>query len=112
MERRIRETVAAIPPGCVANYGQIADLAGWPRRARFVARVLRRAPVELRLPWHRVLRSDGRIAFPRGSAPYQKQRDRLRAEGVPCVSGRVDMVRYRWQPGLADLLFQPRVDDG
>ena len=107
MEQRIRETVAAIPSGCVASYGQVAELAGWPRRARFVAQALRRAPPKLQLPWHRVLRADGRIAFPRDSAPFREQRRRLRAEGVTIVGGRVNMTSYRWKPELAELLFQP-----
>ena len=107
MARRIRETVAAIPPGKVASYGQLAELAGWPRRARFVARVLRETEAETPLPWHRVIRSDGRIAFPKGSAAFRRQRERLLAEGVSVLAGRVDMKRYRWQPDLPELLFQP-----
>jgi methylated-DNA-protein-cysteine methyltransferase related protein len=34
------------------------------------------------LPWHRVLRSDGRIAFPIGSEGFAEQSARLRREGV------------------------------
>ena len=41
------------------------------------------------LPWHRVLRSDGRIALPAGSDGFREQCARLRAEGVAVVNGRV-----------------------
>ena len=41
------------------------------------------------LPWHRVLRSDGRIAFPEGSEGFDEQVQRLRAEGVRVEAGRV-----------------------
>ena len=41
------------------------------------------------LPWHRILRSDGRIAFPPGSTGYLEQAQRLRAEGVEVCNGRV-----------------------
>ncbi|MDH3861262.1 MAG: MGMT family protein, partial [Gammaproteobacteria bacterium] len=34
--RRIWETIQDIPRGCVANYGQIAEIAGIPRGARQV----------------------------------------------------------------------------
>ncbi len=107
MARRIRETVAAIPLGKVASYGQVAELAGWPRRARYVARVLGQTPAAARLPWHRVVRADGRIAFVEGSEPFEKQRGRLEAEGVAVLGGRISMRRYRWQPDLSELLFQP-----
>ncbi len=41
------------------------------------------------LPWHRVVRADGRIAFPPDSAQYAEQCGRLRAEGVRVEGGRV-----------------------
>ena len=44
-----------------------------------------------KLPWHRVLRSDGRIAFPEGSKNFREQSQRLRAEGVVVSNGRVRM---------------------
>ena len=43
------------------------------------------------LPWHRVLRSDGRIAMEEGSAGWREQSQRLRAEGVRVENGRVRM---------------------
>lgn len=107
MARRIRETVAAIPLGKVASYGQVAELAGWPRRARYVARVLGQTPAAAQLPWHRVVRADGRIAFVKGSKAFEKQRGRLEAEGVAVLGGRISMRQYRWQPDLSELLFQP-----
>ena len=85
---RILAAVRAIPRGQVAGYGQIARRAGLPRRARLVARVLSQNS-DPALPWHRVLRSDGRIAFPEGSTGYREQCQRLRAEGVAVVGGRV-----------------------
>lgn len=41
------------------------------------------------LPWHRVVRADGRIAFPEGSRQRIEQCQRLRAEGVRVEGGRV-----------------------
>lgn len=102
---RIEATVASIPHGCVASYGQIADVAGLPGRARMVGRVLRDAPAERGLPWHRVLRADGRIAFPPGSDAGHRQRERLAAEGVLVRNGRVDLKRYAW--GLDAMLWGP-----
>lgn len=85
---RILEVIHAIPAGEVAGYGEVARRAGLPGRARLVARVLS-GNEDPQLPWHRVLRSDGRIALPEGSAGYREQCQRLRAEGVQVMQGRV-----------------------
>ena len=91
-ESRILAAIRDLPHGRVAGYGQIAHRAGLPGRARLVARILSRGDEE-GLPWHRVLRSDGRIAFPEGSRGYREQSRRLRAEGVVVENGRVRMPR-------------------
>jgi methylated-DNA-protein-cysteine methyltransferase-like protein len=91
---RIRTAIRAIPVGEVAGYGEIARRAGLPGRARMVARVLSEA-ADAGLPWHRVLRADGRIAFPAGSEGFVEQAARLRAEGVDVVNGRVAGHRPR-----------------
>lgn len=85
---RILAAIRAVPSGQVAGYGEIARRAGLPGRARLVARLLAGNDDPL-LPWHRVLRSDGRIAFPPGHPHYQEQQQRLRAEGVDVRDGRV-----------------------
>ncbi len=105
--RRLWETIRDIPPGCVASYGQIADIAGIPRGARQTAYALRTAPRELALPWHRVIQASGKSAFDRKSRHFRRQRDRLSEEGVPMVNGKVDMAKYRWQPDLDELLWKP-----
>jgi methylated-DNA-protein-cysteine methyltransferase-like protein len=86
--RRIHAAIRAVPAGEVAGYGEIARRAGLPGRARLVARLLS-GNDDATLPWHRVLRSDGRIAFPRDSEGFREQSARLRAEGVRVVDGRV-----------------------
>ena len=87
---RILAAIRAVPAGSVAGYGHIARRAGLPGRARLVARVLRDHG-DPELPWHRIVRSDGRIAFPDGSPGLAEQARRLRAEGVTVTRGRVRM---------------------
>ena len=89
---RILAVVRAIPRGQVAGYGDVARRAGLPGRARLAAKVLS-GNTDPALPWHRVLRSDGRIAFPEGSRGYREQSQRLRAEGVKVERGRVHMPK-------------------
>ncbi|MDQ3288502.1 MAG: MGMT family protein [Pseudomonadota bacterium] len=103
--KRIREQIRAIPRGCVAGYGEIARRSGLPGRARMVARLLS-GNEDPELPWHRVVRSDGSIAFPEGSAEFIEQCKRLRAEGLRVERGRVRNVRViqtldarLWGPG-------------
>ena len=105
--RRIWETILEIPQGAVANYGQIAEIAGIPRGARQVGFALRHAPGGMELPWHRVLTSSGKSAFDPGSRHFRMQRDRLADEGVPMINGKVNMDKYRWAPALDELLWKP-----
>ncbi|MBP6596213.1 MAG: MGMT family protein [Arenimonas sp.] len=101
--------VRAIAPGDVAGYGEVARRAGLPGRARLVAKLLSMGD-EPGLPWHRVLRSDGRIAFPEGSASFDEQVQRLRAEGVRVEGGRVRGQRAA--PTLDEMLWAPQADRG
>jgi methylated-DNA-protein-cysteine methyltransferase-like protein len=94
---RILAAVRAIPRGEVASYGEIARRAGLPRRARLVARVLGHND-DPALPWHRVVRSDGRVAFAEGSQAWLEQCARLRGEGVTVERGRVSQMHK--QPSL------------
>lgn len=103
--QRILAAIRAIPRGQVSAYGEVARRAGLPGRARLVARVLGDND-DVDLPWHRVLRSDGRIALPEGSDGWHEQARRLRDEGVEVVAGRVRMPRAErsldarvWGPG-------------
>ena len=105
--KRIWATVCDIPEGLVASYGQVAEIAGFPRGARQVGYALRQLPPGTAVPWHRVLQTSGRIAFTKGSDAYNEQSRRLMMEGVPILEGRVDMNHYRWQPDLDELLWKP-----
>src|SRR5690606_12201954 len=96
---RILAAVRAIPRGQVAGYGEVACRAGLPGRARLAARGLS-LNTDPALPWHRVLRSDGRIALPEGSAGYREQSPRLRAEGLRAARGRAAVPIPRC-PGTA-----------
>ncbi|QBB69958.1 cysteine methyltransferase [Pseudolysobacter antarcticus] len=107
-QRKIVKIILSIPRGRVASYGDIAARAGQTGRARLVGRLLRIAPEEMKLPWHRVLRSDGRSAFTEGSASYLEQLRRWKSEGVAHKNGKVDLARFGWQSDLDAQLWGPR----
>ncbi len=90
--RVIWRTVEQIPAGQVATYGQIADRAGLGRGARRVGRALRELPANSEVPWHRVIRAGGHIAFPAGSEAFDRQRSRLEREGVSLLKSRIDLA--------------------
>jgi len=88
--------VRRIPPGRVATYGDIAELAGHPRAARAVGNVMR-ACGRRDVPCHRVIAAGGRIGGYGGSETLK--RALLLAEGVPVSGSRVrDLERVRWKP--------------
>ena len=80
-----------IPPGRVVTYGQVARLAGSPRAARQVVRILHTMSEKHQLPWHRVVNAKGEIAVPDDES-REVQRMLLESEEVEFLSdGRVDL---------------------
>jgi methylated-DNA-protein-cysteine methyltransferase-like protein len=87
-----------IPKGRVATYGMVATLAGSPRAARQVVRVLNVAWEKEGLPWHRLISREGRIALKPGQG-FEMQKAMLKAEGVAVgPGGEIDLGKYLWKP--------------
>lgn len=65
---RVRATVAAVPPGQVISYGEIAKVVGLgPRQAgRMVGRIAEE------IPWWRVVYADGSPATCRGNTAHDR----------------------------------------
>jgi methylated-DNA-protein-cysteine methyltransferase-like protein len=107
---KIWRTVQLIPKGNVACYGQIADLAGLPGRARLVGKCLGFAPSDgvdgKPVPWFRVINAAGKISFPVGSEHFERQKSHLQEEQVVVIGARIKLKEYQWQPDLAELLFK------
>ena len=84
----VRALVAAVPPGRVTTYGDIACAAGLSS-ARIVGWIMRTDSSDL--PWHRVITASGK------PAPHlaSRQLERLRAEEVLADDGRVPLRQYR-----------------
>lgn len=79
---RVVAVVNALESGEVVTYGEVAAQAGYPGAARAVGTLLRKTPD---LPWWRVIAASGRLL--RGAET--EQAERLRAEGVTVVAGKV-----------------------
>jgi methylated-DNA-protein-cysteine methyltransferase-like protein len=106
-ERPFREavlaTVAQVPRGAVASYGQIAWMVGYPRRPRQVGMVLSSLPEGTDLPWHRIVNARGYVPSKGRWWGAMLQIERLRAEGVEVDDlGNLDLNRYLWRPAPPD----------
>jgi methylated-DNA-protein-cysteine methyltransferase-like protein len=95
--QRALEAIKRIPKGKVATYGLIAMMAGDPRGARQVVRVLTTQWKKYDLPWHRVINSKGTISLT--GEGYRIQRQMLEKEGIQFdPSDKVDFERFLWKP--------------
>jgi len=78
-QKRVYEVVRKIPKGKVMTYKTVAKLAGFPRAWQAVGNVLSKNR-DLKIPCHRVIRSDGKLGgYNRG---VKKKRELLKKEGV------------------------------
>lgn len=78
--QKIIEQILAVPKGKVSSYRDVAARAGLVNGARQTVWVLRSMSEKHKLPWHRIIRSDGTIALKFESG--QLQTTLLKAEGV------------------------------
>ena len=96
--RQVIKYIQSIPPGKVATYGQIAELAGKPQGSRGVAWILHSSSTAHKLPWHRVLNAKGKISFEIGTHNFRQQKKRLEKEGVELSpDGQLSLARYQWK---------------
>ncbi|BBY98391.1 MGMT family protein [Mycolicibacterium fallax] len=86
---RVRALIAAVPPGRVVTYGDVAAAAGLSS-PRIVGWILRTDAADL--PWHRVIAASGRPATHKSN----RQLELLRAEGVLADDGRIALGEYRF----------------
>jgi len=82
-ERRIIEVLLALGEGEVTTYGDVAEVAGYPKQSRLVGRILRETTMDV--PWWRVVNAQGRIRT--GNPALQAEL--LAEEDVLVAGGRV-----------------------
>lgn len=99
LAQMILSVVIQIPYGKVASYGQVAKLAGLPKHARLVGRVLGQLESGHDVPWYRVINSQGKIRVNQlDEQGMNIQQALLLAENVVVIDGKVNMKIFGWQP--------------
>ena len=94
---KVIKIIQNIPPGKVMTYGQIARLAGSPRGARQVVRILHSMSEKYKLPWHRVINSRGEIGI-KEEELYLIQIMSLESEGIEfSKNNKIDLNLYQYK---------------
>lgn len=92
--KRIYEAVKKIPRGCVATYGQVAEMAGNKKMSRAVGNALHKNPDPDGIPCYRVVNSKGELSGEFAFGGEKAQEKLLMADGIEVVNGKVDLKKY------------------
>lgn len=88
--------IKSIPKGKVLTYKIVASLAGNHLASRQVARILHSCSKKYKLPWHRVINSQGYISLPVGGG-FEEQFGLLKREGIfISPTGKINLHKYLW----------------
>jgi len=95
-EQSLYAVLVSLPTGKLCSYGQMAKRSGYPNYARHVGKTLSKLPKDSKLPWHRVLNSQGKISL--SGDRFLKQKQLLEAEGITLnENGKVvNFKQYLW----------------
>lgn len=101
--QQVYAVVRRVPPGKVTSYGRIAKMLGRPRAARAVGYALnalkdKELSDREKVPWQRVINSQGRISIVNREHGAQEQAALLREEGVEVSPDlRINLDLYLWE---------------
>ena len=79
---KIWDFLKKIPKGTVKTYSEVAEAIGKPLAVRAVANAIGKNPSPIRIPCHRVIRSDGSLGGYSGTGGVKKKKNLLKKEGI------------------------------
>ena len=79
---KVWNAISKIPKGKVKTYKELARSIRKPKASRAVANACGKNPFPIKIPCHRVIRSDGRLGGYSGVGGVKTKRELLRSEGV------------------------------
>jgi methylated-DNA-[protein]-cysteine S-methyltransferase len=95
----VYDLLLKIPEGYVSTYGDLARALGSPSASRLIGRILGNNPNPIKVPCHRVVKSDGKL----GGYRYgiDKKKDLLQKEGISITNGAIvsnfENIRFNHQ---------------
>lgn len=81
-QRKVLKAALEVPRGQVRTYAEIAKIIGNPKAVRAVGQALRRNPIPILIPCHRVIASDGTLGGYAGKLGDPRKIILLKLEGV------------------------------
>jgi methylated-DNA-[protein]-cysteine S-methyltransferase len=81
-QKSIWREIKKIKKGEVLTYKELAVKIGKPKAYRAVANAVGKNPYPIKIPCHRVIRSDGKIGGYSGIGGIKRKKELLREEGV------------------------------
>ena len=79
---KIWDFLKRIPKGTVKTYSEVAKAIGKPSAVRAVANAIGKNPYPIRIPCHRVIRSDGSLGGYSVTGGVKKKKNLLKKEGI------------------------------
>ena len=94
-QSRVLEFTSKIPKGKVTTYKELARAIGSPKAWRAVANALATNPYPIKIPCHRVVRSNGDIGgYGMGT---KKKIELLTSEGVEIKSNKLSLSKFMFK---------------
>lgn len=88
----VLELVSKVPKGRVTTYKELARALGRPRAWRAVANALAKNPSPVKIPCHRVIRSDGKVGgYKLGET---RKAELLMMEGIVIKKWKVNLQKF------------------
>ena len=79
---RVWKAIRNIPKGKIKTYKELAIIIGRPKAARAIANACGKNPYPIKIPCHRVIKSDGSIGGYSGKGGINSKISLLKQEGV------------------------------
>jgi methylated-DNA-[protein]-cysteine S-methyltransferase len=84
--------VVKIPKGKVVTYGELARVLETNPRA--VGQALKANPFPVKIPCHRIIKSNGQLGGYFGKSGINRKRKLLESEGVRIEDNKIDLKKY------------------
>ncbi len=94
-QSRVLEFTSKVPKGKVTTYKELARAVGRPKAWRAVANALATNPSPIKIPCHRVVRSNGEIGDYAVGA--KRKAELLAAEGMDITGHRVSLSKHMFR---------------